>query len=449
MFGENPRYHVLPEVESSVAEDETQMEEPKDIVQDSRKKYLDGIRGLACFIVYVWHFSWPYQPQIFYSYGLDEKSRGFFQLPFVSLLYAGDAMVRVFFVLSGFILSERLMTCHKNGDIAKLADVVSSMALRRGFRLFLPPLFSSILTLLCTLAGLLPSPVDDIVADGHVRTPIRKDTWSEQITDWSQWVCHWLLNPWPPSFSTAPSQYGPQFWTIPHEYRCSMTIFLMVVALAPVRQRLRILILFSLSIYCMLLRRRQEELMLFLFGMMLADLEHRGQTQRNFMNHERLRRIATISAIAMRWLMLTFGLYLLSWPPNLGYKSPAYRLLGHIDKHHNHWHNVGACLTLSAVLRIESLKRCLSTKWVFYLGRISFALYCVHYIVNLVFGRMLLDFTWSLVGKDTETRYQLGFFIGFALTTPLVILASHMFYIAVDITSIRFSKLIHHMLTCE
>jgi len=313
----------------------------------------------------------------------------------------------------------------------------------------LPPLFSSILTLLCTLAGLLPSPVNDTVADGHVRTPIRKETWSEQIADWLQWVCHWLLDPWPPTFSSAQSQYGPQFWTIPQEYRCSMTIFLMVVALAPVRQRLRIPILFSLSIYCMPRRRRQEELSLFLSGMMLADLEHRRQTQRDCLDHGRLRRIATISATVIRWLMLIFGLYLLSWPPNLGYKSPAYKLLGRIDKHHNHWHNFGACLALYAVVRIESLKRFLSTKGFLYLGRISFAVYCVHYIVNLVFGRMLLDLMWSLSGKDTEMRYQFGFFLGFALTTPLVILASHMFYIAVDTTSIRFSKFIHHRLTCE
>ena len=151
----------------------------------------------------------------------------------------------------------------------------------------------------------------------------------------------------------------------------------------------------------------------------------------------------------MRWLMFVFSLFLLSWPPNLGYKSPAYRLLGYIDRKHNHWHNVGACLNLYTVLRIKSLKRLLSTKAVLYLGRISFALYCVHYIANLVFGRMLLDLAWSLIGKNTEMRYQLGFFIGLAFTTPLVILASHIFCIAVDETSIRFSKFIHHRLTRE
>jgi peptidoglycan/LPS O-acetylase OafA/YrhL len=222
----------------------------------------------------------------------------------------------------------------------------------------------------------------------------------------------------------------------------------MVVALAPVRQRLRIPILLSLSIYCMLLRRRQEELSLFIFGMLLADLERRPQTLRNPLKHEHFRRIAAMSAIVLRWLIFIFGLYLLSWPPNLGYKSPAYKLLAHLDRKHNHWHNVGACLTLYAVLRIDSLKRFLSTKVVLYLGRISFALYCVHYLVNLVFGRLLLDLTWSLTGKDTVTRYQLGFLFGFALTTPLVILASHVFYIGVDITSIRLSKFIQQKLSC-
>lgn len=234
MLGEVPEYQALPDEESMAARDEALTHEPKDNFQDSRRGYLDGIRSLACFIVYVWHFCWPYQPQMFYSYGLDDTNRGFFQLPFVSLLCAGDAMVRVFFVLSGFILSERLIICHKNGDMANLADMASSMAIRRGFRLFLPPLVSSILTLLCTLAGLPPIPVDNLVAEGHVRISIHKETCFVQIADWFRWVSQLLLNPWPPTLSTVSLQYGPQFWTIPHEYRCSMTIFLMAVALAPI-----------------------------------------------------------------------------------------------------------------------------------------------------------------------------------------------------------------------
>lgn len=199
----------------------------------------------------------------------------------------------------------------------------------------------------------------------------------------------------------------------------------------------------------MLLRRRQEELSLFILGMMLADVEHHRQTQRNLLNHKLFKRIATISRTVIRWLLFTFGLYLLSWPPNLGYRSPAYNLLGRIDQHHNHWHNVGAWLTLYSVLRIDVLQRFLSMNWVLYLGRISFALYCVHYIINLVFGQMLLDLAWSSMGKDTKIRYQLGFFIGFALTTPLIILASHLFYVTVDRTSIRLSRFIHNRITSE
>ncbi|KAF5016672.1 hypothetical protein F66182_11573, partial [Fusarium sp. NRRL 66182] len=184
------RCQVTPAQQSSFVQTDMQQEEPKQDTTGCRRQYLDGLRGVACLSVYLWHFSWPYQPQIFFSYGLDEDNHALFQLPFISLLYAGDAMVRVFFVLSGFVLSEKLMVGLADGNMQHLAEMVSSMGIRRGCRLFLPPLCSSIITLVCALAGVLPSPADDTIAKGHIRTPIHKEAWTEQIVDWSLWVCH-------------------------------------------------------------------------------------------------------------------------------------------------------------------------------------------------------------------------------------------------------------------
>ncbi|KZL88128.1 hard surface induced protein [Colletotrichum incanum] len=190
-------------------------------------EYLNGLRGLASLAVYIWHFSWPFQPHLFFAYGLDSENNSFVQLPFIRLLYAGDAMVRVFFVLSGFVLCLGPLTAIRDGDTVTLARRIASMGIRRGFRLFIPPLVMSLFTLTATCVGWL----DDLPSttpppsrqQQHANIPIHQMSLWLQLFDWLQWVLHSLVNPWASAPDTTASQYGSQFWTIPPEFRCSMT----------------------------------------------------------------------------------------------------------------------------------------------------------------------------------------------------------------------------------
>ena len=126
--------------------------------------YLNGIRGLACWIVYNEHITMDkYRDFIFKPYGavLDgEKLEHFIQLPFVRALIAGKGMVCVFFVLSGFVLSysslrkvndpDRQNKQEKTGNRDDLLTSVSSMTLRRAIRLFGPMLALAFITAFVT-----------------------------------------------------------------------------------------------------------------------------------------------------------------------------------------------------------------------------------------------------------------------------------------------------------
>ena len=87
-----------------------------------------------------------------YAYG-DGNHHSFFQLPFVRLFYAAEAMVAVFFVVSGYVLSHRCVRHARSGDYGVCFRILSSLALRRVFRLFLPAIAASFLAYLAQRAG--------------------------------------------------------------------------------------------------------------------------------------------------------------------------------------------------------------------------------------------------------------------------------------------------------
>lgn len=70
--------------------------------------YLNGIRGIACLIVYTVHVSMHYYKEFTSNpYGAEPaaSNHGFSQLPVIRIIYAGRGMVAIFFVLSGFVLT--------------------------------------------------------------------------------------------------------------------------------------------------------------------------------------------------------------------------------------------------------------------------------------------------------------------------------------------------------
>lgn len=68
---------------------------------------LEDLRGIACLIVVNQHFTYNFTEQIFASWGTEPQAHYITQIPIVSALWAGHAMVEVFFVISGYVLSHK------------------------------------------------------------------------------------------------------------------------------------------------------------------------------------------------------------------------------------------------------------------------------------------------------------------------------------------------------
>lgn len=109
----------------------------------SKIKCLDGLRGIACFLVFNYHFLWPWTPAIMLGYGArppksPEPYTDWAQLPILCLLHRGRPMVAIFFAISGYVLCRHVQTAIHQRRLDDAYKNLGSAVFRRIFRLYIP-----------------------------------------------------------------------------------------------------------------------------------------------------------------------------------------------------------------------------------------------------------------------------------------------------------------------
>ncbi|KAG9884437.1 hypothetical protein KCU98_g20324, partial [Aureobasidium melanogenum] len=98
--------------------------------------WLDGMRGIAALLVYVYHLSYSTH-DVDTAWTYDGK-QGFLRLPLIRFFYDGHFMVAIFFVLSGYALSYKPVKQIRKQEMQPLLEGLASSVFRRWMRLFLP-----------------------------------------------------------------------------------------------------------------------------------------------------------------------------------------------------------------------------------------------------------------------------------------------------------------------
>jgi len=287
--------------------------------------WLDGMRGIAAFLVYIRHFGAIHHPNIQAGFGSSEENTYITQLPFIRLLVSGPAMVALFFIISGYALSwGPLRTIHA-GTVDKSFERLSSATFRRGMRLYLPGIISTFIIMICISLGMynrgqkaFESDVD--MPGFHEPQPPMwlKDPFSVQFWDWIR--CSWAwINIW---HSTGHA-YNPHLWTLSVEFRSSIALFMALLALARTRAVYRLAGLASFVIYCYYTDAWAE--WLFFAGATLAQLKLlQDQYESALLGDIKLEEddsnngcstsLSTLDIV--RVVIFVAGLYLLSAPDN-------------------------------------------------------------------------------------------------------------------------------------
>ncbi|KAK4631790.1 O-acetyltransferase PaAT-1 [Fulvia fulva] len=394
--------------------------------------WINGLRGLAALQVVIFHYITPEAFFIYESAWVPPEHPGprILKLIPVRLLAQGDAMARLFFVLSGYCIALGFSKEARSGPSIQYYGKLTSAVFRRSLRLFIPFTVVAILGHALWFLGLYaeePPDLENFCPDAR--------PWA---SPWSHvsCTCAYLLN----AFNTVDLQWTfglhNSLWSVPLELRGSLATYTTLLGLANIRTKWRISIVAMLATYNFYYSTK--DLTGFFAGLLIAELQrHIATLKRKGPLPEHL--VTTLSTLA-----LTTGLYLLSLPMKL-HNDPVESLPPDYDfirsLHLPHWKSagdygwgayyLGSTMLLAGLLGFPKLRQWLSVGPLQSLGDISYSLSLVHFAVKWVCQRRILWIVSQVLGLDEQSGMPevMG-----NLVTPVMLMRTVAFVVYLGVT---------------
>jgi peptidoglycan/LPS O-acetylase OafA/YrhL len=417
---------------------------------------LDGLRGYASCIVFIFHSVWAYSPMVYYGYGF-QNNRWLHQLPFFRLIYAGYTMVFLFYIVSGYVLSVKLLRLVRNGSWDQAFHTLSSSVFRRGLRLFMPAIISTFITVLLLRAGMFQYVRTKIAENAgsrlsHFELPVQRfDTFQEQFQHWrsSTWK---MMNPL--TWERYDNPYNSHLWTLSVEFRSSCLLFLVFLALARLTTCFRLFIV-SCLVWNFALYQKWE-MALTLSGMFLAEMDLVSGTSLEVVNGKPIdveNRPRPWKARLAQLLIFIFGLYLASYPKFGGNQTTGFRALSNLTPdgfdRAKWWQSIGCLMTVWSVNNSQDIQPIFTNPLAQYLGDISFSIYIVHGPVLHSLGLVAMASSWKYTGKDTVVQKCLSFIVAAAIVLPAIFGIADIFRRVVDVPCAEISKWVEKRLLSD
>ncbi|ASS66940.2 MULTISPECIES: acyltransferase [unclassified Paenibacillus] len=390
-------------------------------ISETKRLYLDGIRGLAAFAVVVSHYI-----QVFYPAALNGKpQQAHFEWDVwyghspINLFFNGQFAVCLFFVLSGYVLSVKMV---EEIDSETFLKMLQSSAIRRYIRLAVPAAVSVFLVYLA------------LVMNAFHLHEIWETTWTDMKKD------YYALDPnlytvikaaiFDPFFRFKAHAYNPVLWTMSYELAGSFLIFGFLALFGRVKKRWIVYAVLSLAFI-------QTYFVAFLWGMLLADLlKHRW-----------------VQSKILPVLALIMGIYLGSAPytPLMG---TMYEPIQVWTQHIHEWiqlnldprllaRTLGSFLILFALLRLKTLQHLFGWRMFAYLGKVSFSLYLIHFTFLTTFSAFL--FSKWIHHFSYNVAYAMTFMASMA---PLFVL-SHYYMKYIDQGALKLARLVERKMAAS
>ncbi|KAH9215729.1 acyltransferase family-domain-containing protein [Leptodontidium sp. 2 PMI_412] len=401
--------------------------------------YLDGLRGVAAFIVVTQHFiNRPY-PSFQYGFASADEHWHFLQLPYLRLIYSGGVMVAVFFVISGFALSSKGIQLIRSQS-PSVFRALASTTFRRSVRLWLPSLTVSFFAFILQRMGIL---VDHPQHRANT-------SWTTEIESYIGYVKD-LVDVY--TWKQSKGFYNPHLWTIPVEFRCSMIIFLCLLGLSRTRTMVRIAVEVLIIVHASWNDR--WDVMCFVGGLIIAEqhyarkakaalmsiplgdtdqtssLEHPGQS--------RSKKMFYFATLAM-------GMFIGSYPYHGGCDTPGFQWFCKVDRHQpsrSNWRYTsayGAFLTVISISNLPSTQTVFTTPLASYLGKISYAFYLTHGLVMRVVVKPVMIKLLAATVKGPEIWYHGAVALSGVLLLTVAIPIADLVWRAIDIPSVELAK---------
>jgi peptidoglycan/LPS O-acetylase OafA/YrhL len=413
-----------------------------------RTSFLDGLRGVAAVIVVFNHHCMArkryfQEPFTLGPFGPEDDPMDFtnpMQLPFFRLFITGGAMVPIFFVISGYVLSFRQIRMIREQNLEKLGNSLFSSAFRRAFRLFLPSVGGIVIYQLLTETGYN----SQVPPSKQWLRPLPKILWQISMLFNGIWGVNqgtlWLEL--------------QQLWTIPLEYFGSMCVFLMLIVNSQLRPEWRKFNL--IGSVMMAFWTGHWSVGTFLSGMLIAETEpleedyNLGHKLEGISETKRGSLVRRILFNIFWFFTLIVGIFLAGWPeakfprdPIMG-KLPSYSPQ-HLARENGikwFWLGISGVMITWCVFQSTKLQRIFTTRLALYFGDISYSIYIVHYHLTLSLSHHIHRWANNIFGDPRSTHLTQLVAVAFELSILLFISVwqAHVFWKWVDIPSVNFSK---------
>ncbi|HAF26265.1 MAG TPA: hypothetical protein DCG85_02995 [Lachnospiraceae bacterium] len=370
--------------------------------QVEKLPYLDGLKVLACLMIYNFHFinffypgEYSLLPEHFHTVNLEYI---FGSTP-LNIIAGGKFGVRTFMTLSGFLVGYRFFV---TGERKSLTTGV----IKKYFRLILPIVFANIVIFICMKAGLYYNAKASVLAGSEVF-----------VGNYNTFEPHFL-----PAlkealfgcFVTGENQYNGPLWFIYYEFWGTALIAAIISLLGDTRARYA-----AYAVGAIILIR--TDFLPFILGTVVCDLTYRPP-------------IFVEKLTKQKWLMgllLLFGLFLGSFPPigermegTIYQPFPLKIIL---------FYNIGSSAVLFAVLHLKTAQKVLGNSLFTWYNQYTYGFYLIHFMILCTFSCGIFTVWYG------RMNYHVLCLINFSVTLVLTTVASYLIHRFIELPGIRLS----------
>jgi len=369
--------------------------------------YLEGLRGIACFIVVLSHFAVSFFPALYYGLAPEAhypKIEIFVANSPLNIFYSGNLAVCIFFILSGYVLSYKFFVFEDK------AIALSGM-LKRYIRLLIPVLSAMLILYAFVVSKLL---FNEAVSS-YTKSELLQVVFTAGLPTFKDIIKQSFIH----AFFTGGTVYDHVLWTMRYELYGSYLVFTFLLLLGLNKYRFiaygLLAVIFWDSYY-----------VAFIIGMFLSDITskevYRRKLRLNFF---------------MKILLFIAGIIAASYP--MGVKSPVglYSLITFSTQPLSAqiYHILAATIILFFVLTNSKTQSILESKIPNFLGKISFSLYLLHWMVVFSVSSFLV-----LALRKTNIAYPVNIAIVCIVSVPLMLAVSWPFYKYIDAQSMKLAN---------
>ncbi|WP_158534772.1 acyltransferase family protein [Romboutsia maritimum] len=362
--------------------------------QSGRIKYIDGLRGICALIVVMSHFMVAFFPSSYWgaslpSHTLYNLDTYLAQSP-LSLFYAGNYAVCIFFIISGFVLSKNYYA--NNQKINKLATT-------RYLRLCIPILFSTLIIFIFMKFSIFKS----IQASN-----ITGSIWLQNLYNFNPNFGDMLKVTLFDVFFLGSGKYNTVLWMMSILFYGSFLTIFITMLWSNIKNRHIIYLILGIIFF----KLNKIYYISFILGIVLSDLDT---------NHKNI--INKITGNLYCMFMIILGIYLGCYPTGITPTNTFYSWLNIGEQSYLIYHILGAFMVVLGVICCKKIQIILSKTIFQYLGKLSFSIFLVHIIILSSFSCNIFIKVWNLT-----QRYQFSFIISFIPSIIIIIGFSHLFY---------------------